>query len=101
VNWSRWPYQGPQPISTSPAPFVPNLGSTCPPVPPQPWGAPPVLHYGSQGPWVAYLRAHLCLSVTPWFDKATHDKVALVQSAAGLVPDGVVGPATWKALGVL
>lgn len=59
---------------------------------------------GARGPAVRLLQEALrrynpALRVTGRFDRATEAEVKRFQRRAGLYPDGVVGPATWRALG--
>lgn len=66
----------------------------------QPGGALPLLKLGSSGPWVSFLQGLLAVPATGTFDQATRDAVVTQQSLKGLTADGIVGPNTWKALGV-
>lgn len=66
----------------------------------RPPGPPPLLKLGSSGPWVSYLQARLGIERTGTFDAATDAAVKAFQSANALTVDGIVGPASWKALGV-
>lgn len=67
----------------------------------------PTLSRGSTGPEVAKLQAFLNrvfpsysrLAVDSAFGAGTEAVVREFQSRSGLVPDGVVGPVTWSALG--
>ncbi|MDJ0707372.1 MAG: peptidoglycan-binding protein [Leptolyngbyaceae cyanobacterium MO_188.B28] len=64
----------------------------------------PTLRLESQGDYVIELQAMLTLlgyytgSVDGVYQEDTQAAVAQFQQAAGLVPDGVVGPATWSLL---
>lgn len=62
---------------------------------------PPVLQLGDAGPAVELLQkalnAHV-LTVDGDFGLATHYAVCAFQASNGLVEDGVVDAATWKAL---
>lgn len=64
----------------------------------------PLLKIGSQGTAVSELQAALKLlgyytgSVDGFYQQSTAIAVAQFQQAAGLNPDGVVGPATWTRL---
>ena len=63
----------------------------------------PVLHRGAGGPAVVALQEALAaagwpLAIDGDFGPATELAVLGFQSAAGLVADGIVGPATWTAL---
>jgi hypothetical protein len=65
----------------------------------------PVLRYGARGPVVRTLQQRLA-TLRYWvgpvdgvFGDATQQAVYALQKAARLAPDGVVGPATWRALG--
>lgn len=58
------------------------------------------LRQGSSGPDVRTLQERLGGSkVDGYFGARTAEGVLAFQSAAGLKPDGVVGPITWRALG--
>lgn len=76
------------------------------PVPPPPPAQPPILHLGSTGAWVSTLQhdlnakgAHPPLVIDGDFGPKTLTAVTDFQRRAGLKVDGIVGPATWKALG--
>jgi hypothetical protein len=63
----------------------------------------PVVSVGSYGVNVLALQLLLrhhghTIDASGTFDGATADAVAIVQSAAALTPDGIVRPATWRAL---
>ena len=58
----------------------------------------PVLRMGSRGPSVAILQSFLGLKQDFEFGPKTHLAVQAFQKSAGLLNDGVVGPATWAAL---
>ena len=64
----------------------------------------PALGPGSSGPEVEELQARLALHLeqppkaSGVYDRETASAVAEFQRAAGLAPDGMVGPATWAAL---
>lgn len=60
----------------------------------------PVLLKGSRDPHVNVLQTTLHIHVDGDFGKETDKAVRAFQSAHKLVSDGVVGPQTWKALGV-
>ena len=59
----------------------------------------PVLALGAQGEAVKVLQRHLRVTVDGRFGTRTRQAVQRLQAAAGLKPDGVVGPLTWAALG--
>ncbi|RZS87567.1 putative peptidoglycan binding protein [Motilibacter rhizosphaerae] len=59
-----------------------------------------VLKRGSHGPAVAALRRRLGIAPAPQFSRATALAVRRFQRAHHLAVDGVVGPVTWRALGV-
>jgi peptidoglycan hydrolase-like protein with peptidoglycan-binding domain len=66
--------------------------------------ARPTLRRGSRGPDVSYLQTRLqafghFLVVDGDFGQRTESAVLSFQSSSGLTADGVVGPATWAALG--
>ena len=79
-------------------------GGTPPPPPPPPM---PVLRLGSQGDVVRRLQETLNrwypslppLVVDGDFGPRTDARVRYFQQRAGLMADGIVGPATWRALG--
>ncbi|MDA0672109.1 MAG: peptidoglycan-binding protein [Cyanobacteria bacterium] len=64
----------------------------------------PILRLGSEGPAVKELQGMLTLlgyyteAVNGEFSTATATAVQAFQVAAGLTPDGIVGPATWARL---
>ncbi|MCU1245913.1 MAG: N-acetylmuramoyl-L-alanine amidase, partial [Acidobacteria bacterium] len=58
----------------------------------------PTLRRGATGPLVAAIQAKLQVAGPPTFGPKTEAALRLFQSAHGLVPDGIVGPATWVAL---
>ncbi|GHJ37462.1 hypothetical protein Sm713_30710 [Streptomyces sp. TS71-3] len=73
---------------------------TAPPAPGSHW---PTVSQGQSGRLVTtaqyLLDAHgAALTVNGTFDAATRNAVVSFQSASGLSPDGVVGPATWQSL---
>ena len=57
------------------------------------------LSLGDQGEDVKVVQRRLRVSVDGRFGPRTRRAVQGLQAAAGLVPDGVVGPRTWAALG--
>ena len=79
-------------------------GGTPPPPPPP---AMPVLRLGSTGDAVRTLQETLNrwypslppLDVDGDFGPRTDARVRYFQGRSGLVADGIVGPATWRALG--
>ncbi len=70
---------------------------------------PPLLRKGSQGRYVALLQSLLSMPAPVGkpapafavFDDATHDAVVRFQKQNQLMIDGIVGPQTWSALGVM
>lgn len=58
-----------------------------------------VLRRGSHGPAVSALRLRLGIPASPEFSRATALAVRSFQARRGLAVDGVVGQATWRALG--
>ncbi|HSS57269.1 MAG TPA: peptidoglycan-binding domain-containing protein, partial [Solirubrobacteraceae bacterium] len=60
----------------------------------------PKLHHGDRGRSVAKLQRALHLGDDGVFGRGTLHAVKRFQRAHGLTADGVVGPATWSALGV-
>lgn len=64
----------------------------------------PILRRGMQGPAVTQLQERLKTlgflpgSVDGFFGEATQSAVTAFQEQSNIVPDGVVGPATWSAL---
>lgn len=65
----------------------------------RPPGSPPTLKEGASGPWVLYLQSRIGADRTGVLDAATLQAVKEFQASRGLAADGVVGPATWGALG--
>lgn len=59
----------------------------------------PTLSLGDEGEDVKVVQRHLRVAVDGRFGPRTRAAVQRLQAAAGLVPDGVVGPLTWAALG--
>ncbi|MPZ72597.1 MAG: tetratricopeptide repeat protein [Nitriliruptorales bacterium] len=83
---------------------TPSNGGTTQPLPS---GWRPTLRRGSVGPWVGRLQRTLNASSAsagpPLIDDSrfgprTRSRVVLFQESNGLMPDGVVGPATWTDL---
>jgi N-acetyl-anhydromuramyl-L-alanine amidase AmpD len=62
-------------------------------------GARPTLRRGSSDPFVATLQRKLKLPAGGLFDAHTEATVRAFQRNHTLVPDGIVGPKTWAALG--
>jgi N-acetyl-anhydromuramyl-L-alanine amidase AmpD len=60
----------------------------------------PTLRRGSSGPLVERLQEKIGVAVDGNFGAATEAAVREFQSQRGLVPDGIVGPQTWAAIGV-
>lgn len=58
----------------------------------------PTLRRGSKSPQVLILRKLLQLTEQEHFDAVTESKVREFQRSNHLVPDGIVGPKTWRAL---
>lgn len=75
---------------------APHPGPDAPPeyVPP-----PPTLRLGSRGEGVRRLQTAIKVDVDGDFGERTRDAVRNFQTAHGLTADGVVGPATWTAVG--
>ena len=71
--------------------------------------SPPLLKKGSQGKYVTILRSLLQMPRSPAdatpafvkFDDPTYDAVIRFQKDNQLMVDGIVGPQTWSALGVM
>jgi peptidoglycan hydrolase-like protein with peptidoglycan-binding domain len=63
-------------------------------------GPQPVLKMGDTGDDVSKLQAALHVTVDGDFGPATKTAVVSFQQGHNLYPDGLVGPATWAALGV-
>ena len=91
-------------------PFTPGAGPVDPGTPsePDPWEEPstprPVLRRGSSGEAVEELQGLLAqagyrVSIDGVFGPGTESAVRSFQRDCGLTADGVVGPATWEALG--
>lgn len=89
----------PRPIQPAPAgPTVPASAAAPPPA-----GGMPTLRLQSPrmtGPSVVWLQQRLGIPADGSFGPQTDAAVRHYQSAHGLKPDGVVGPATWGSLGV-
>jgi peptidoglycan hydrolase-like protein with peptidoglycan-binding domain len=68
--------------------------------PPQPGASPgrPTLRRGATGGLVRQIQAKVGAHVDGKFGAATEAKVRDFQRGKGLVPDGIVGPKTWRAL---
>jgi peptidoglycan hydrolase-like protein with peptidoglycan-binding domain len=60
--------------------------------------ARPTLRRGMNDPAVQEVQRKLGLQVNGNFDEATEAAVRALQRKVNLVPDGIVGPKTWKAL---
>jgi peptidoglycan hydrolase-like protein with peptidoglycan-binding domain len=58
----------------------------------------PVVRRGTSGPHVEAMQALLRISADGTFGSATEQAVIEFQRRTNLVPDAVVGPATWRAL---
>ncbi|CAA9210768.1 MAG: hypothetical protein AVDCRST_MAG76-102 [uncultured Acidimicrobiales bacterium] len=86
--------------------LIPNVSQ---PADPAAAGAAPPLHavpltgstlsLGDQGQEVKLVQRRLRVAVDGRFGPRTRRAVQALQRAAGLAPDGVVGPLTWAALG--
>jgi peptidoglycan hydrolase-like protein with peptidoglycan-binding domain len=118
VGVSTWtkllpPAPGETPVSVAlPLPGQPPVVVTPPPAgtPPTPVTpanpAQPILRPGATGPWVTRLQQRLqALGVYAGpidgvFGVETETAVKAAQGRSGLAEDGVVGPATWSALGI-
>lgn len=91
--------QSPPPASNTPTTAPPTATITTPERIPR-----PVLQLGSQGEAVTELQSVLILlgyysgSVSGLYQEATQAAVMAFQAAAGITPDGIVGPATWSSL---
>ncbi len=87
------------------------LSGTVPPVvlipaaePPASPGGPtgrPTLRRGSKGEFVKQIQTKLGVAVVGNFGPKTEAAVRVFQRAQDLVPDGIVGPKTWRALDTL
>jgi peptidoglycan hydrolase-like protein with peptidoglycan-binding domain len=82
-------------------------GTAAPPVlipphePPPAPGAPPgrpTLRRGSTGDLVKQVQTKLAVAADGNFGPETEAAVRVFQRNRGLVPDGIVGPATWATL---
>jgi uncharacterized protein YkwD len=58
------------------------------------------LHYGSTGTRVQRVQRRLGLRPTGWYGSVTRSKVLAFQKRHGWRGSGVVGPVTWRALGL-
>jgi len=69
--------------------------------PPKPDGAPgrPTLRRGATGDLVKIIQAKVGAVADGYFGANTEALVRVFQRSRGLVPDGIVGPATWESLG--
>lgn len=100
LTWNAlggFPGTAPTPTPTPPAPT---------PTPPAPKPTPPpsctvqVLRYGSTGGYVTIAQQRLGgVATDGFFGTSTLAKVKSFQSSKGLQVDGIIGPATWGALG--
>jgi len=98
------PATAPPPVVFHPptSPGAPVLVSTAPQAAaPKPSGLPTLrlTHPNTKGPSVIYLQQRLHVAADGTFGSGTDAAVRSFQGAHGLKPDGVVGPATWAALG--
>ena len=59
-----------------------------------------ILRYGSKGKKVQELQEFLCISSDGHFGSGTEAAVKIWQKDNKLVADGIVGPATWDAMGL-
>lgn len=66
---------------------------------PEPTPVPRTLRRGTSGEEVRNLQSKLFVTVDGEFGPKTEKAVIRFQQMHGLVADGVVGPATWKAIG--
>jgi peptidoglycan hydrolase-like protein with peptidoglycan-binding domain len=65
----------------------------------RPSGDRPTLRRGASCPLVEALQQKLGIAADGNFDPATEAKLRQCQRERGLVPDGIVGPRSWAALG--
>lgn len=61
--------------------------------------AKPVLAYGSMGSDVKIVQRILGIKADGVYGVNTRNAVWYYQHGRGLVPDGIVGPKTWRAMG--
>ncbi|MBC8397963.1 MAG: peptidoglycan-binding protein [Flavobacteriales bacterium] len=59
-----------------------------------------ILKYGSKGKEVKELQEFLCISTDGHFGRGTESAVKTWQANNKLIADGIVGPATWDAMGL-
>jgi len=59
-----------------------------------------ILRYGSKGKKVQELQEFLCIHSDGHFGPGTEKAVKIWQSDNELIADGIVGPATWDAMGL-
>lgn len=78
-----------------------SAGPTPPPPPPPPTCSVKVLRYGASGPLVSVLQQRVGVSSDGQFGPVTLGAVKSYQASNGITADGsgVVGAATWRALG--
>jgi hypothetical protein len=81
---------------TAPTPVL--IPGTEPPTQPGAFPGRPTLRRGATGELVSQIQAAVEIPVDGKFGAKTEAAVRLFQRAHSLVPDGIVGPKTWKAL---
>ena len=73
-------------------------GNVLPPIPAADAKARPTLRRGAKGDLVKTIQAKIGVASDGNFGPGTEAAVRAFQRARNLVPDGIVGPGTWKAL---
>ncbi len=80
------------------AAIMKGRGNVLPPIPATDDKARPTLRRGASGDLVKLIQAKAGVDADGDFGPNTEAAVRRFQAASGLVPDGIVGPASWKAI---
>jgi peptidoglycan hydrolase-like protein with peptidoglycan-binding domain len=75
-----------------------GTGKVLPPIPAADNKARPTLRRGAKGDLVKIIQAKVGVGVDGDFGARTEAAVRAFQASKGLVPDGIVGPMSWKAI---